>query len=123
MRRVRGNLAAVADRAPVDFVPVLLTPGVGARTVQALAMVAEVVHGAPYRLSDPARFRSPMPARTATRFWFRSRSMRDDPGHEIRDPEGKTGRDEELQVLKRLDDQSRQLERRPLILTLRFHAE
>jgi uncharacterized protein len=31
-------------------------PGVGARTVRALAMVAEVVHGAPYRFSDPARF-------------------------------------------------------------------
>jgi len=34
----------------------LLVPGVGARTVESLAMVAEVVHGAPYRLSDPARF-------------------------------------------------------------------
>jgi len=31
-------------------------PGVGARTIRALAMVAEVVHGAPYRFSDPARF-------------------------------------------------------------------
>ena len=31
-------------------------PGVGARTVRALAMVAEVVHGAPYRFTDPARF-------------------------------------------------------------------
>ena len=30
--------------------------GVGARTVRALAMVAEVVHGAPYRFADPARF-------------------------------------------------------------------
>lgn len=29
---------------------------VGARTVRALAMVAEVVHGAPHRFSDPARF-------------------------------------------------------------------
>ncbi len=32
------------------------TPGVGMRTVQSLAMVAEVVHGAPYRFRDPARF-------------------------------------------------------------------
>ena len=31
-------------------------PGVGARTVRALAMVAEVVHGAPCRFTDPARF-------------------------------------------------------------------
>jgi hypothetical protein len=34
----------------------MLTPGVGARTVRALAMVAELVHGAPYRFTDPARF-------------------------------------------------------------------
>jgi len=31
-------------------------PGVGARTVRALALVAEVVHGAPCRFTDPARF-------------------------------------------------------------------
>jgi hypothetical protein len=31
-------------------------PGVGARTVRALAQVAAVVHDAPYRFSDPARF-------------------------------------------------------------------
>ena len=42
--------------APDDFAELLLTPGVGARTVQALAMVAEVIHGAPCRFSDPARF-------------------------------------------------------------------
>ena len=41
---------------PKDFPDLLLTPGVGARTVQALAMVAEVVHGAPCRFTDPARF-------------------------------------------------------------------
>lgn len=56
MRRLRGTLAAAADRGPVDFVDLLLTPGVGARTVEALAHVAEVVHGAPCRFSDPARF-------------------------------------------------------------------
>ena len=55
-RRLRGTLAAAADRGPAEFSDPLLTPGVGARTVQALAMVAEVVHGAPYRFSDPARF-------------------------------------------------------------------
>ena len=44
-----------ADRGPTDFSDLLLTPGVGARTVRALAMVAEVVHGAPYRFTDPAR--------------------------------------------------------------------
>src|SRR5204863_100188 len=55
-RRLHATLAAAADRGPSDFPDLLLTPGVGARTVQALAMVAEVVHGAPCRFADPARF-------------------------------------------------------------------
>jgi uncharacterized protein len=45
VRRLHGNLAAAADRGPADFSELLLTPGVGARTVKALALVAEVVHG------------------------------------------------------------------------------
>src|SRR6202035_3052246 len=55
VRRLHGTLAAAAERGPVDFPDLLLTPGVGARTVRALAMVAEVVHGSPYRFPDPAR--------------------------------------------------------------------
>ena len=54
--RLHATFAAAADRGPADFAELLLVPGVGARTVRALAMVAEVVHGAPYRFTDPARF-------------------------------------------------------------------
>jgi hypothetical protein len=56
LRRLHGALAAAADRGPQDFADLLLTPGVGARTVAALALVAEVVHGTPARFTDPARF-------------------------------------------------------------------
>lgn len=56
LRRLHGALAAAAENGPRDFADLLLTPGVGARTVEALAMVAEVVHGTPYRFTDPARF-------------------------------------------------------------------
>ena len=56
LRRLHGNLAAAAERGPADFSELLLTPGVGGRTVRALALVAEVVHGTPCRFSDPARF-------------------------------------------------------------------
>ena len=56
LKRLHGNIAAAIDRGPEDFPELLLTPGVGARTVRALAMVAEVIHGAPHRFSDPARF-------------------------------------------------------------------
>ena len=47
LRRLHGGLAAARERAPKDFAELLLTPGLGARTVLALAMVAEVLHGAP----------------------------------------------------------------------------
>jgi hypothetical protein len=52
-RRLQGTLAAAAERGPADFSELLLVPGIGARTVRALAMVAEVVHGTPYQFSDP----------------------------------------------------------------------
>ena len=56
LKRLQGTLAAAAEAGPKDYADLLLTPGVGARTVEALAFVAEVVHGAPSRFSDPARF-------------------------------------------------------------------
>lgn len=56
LRRLHGTLAAAAECGPKDFPELLLVPGVGARTVRSLAMVAEVVHGAPCRFADPARF-------------------------------------------------------------------
>ncbi len=55
LRRLHGALAAAAARGPVDFADLLLTPGLGARTVLALALAAEVIHGAPCRFTDPAR--------------------------------------------------------------------
>lgn len=56
LQRLHATLAAAAERGPVDFADLLLAPGVGARTIAALAFVAEVVHGAPSRFADPARF-------------------------------------------------------------------
>jgi len=56
LSRLHAVLAAAAERGPHDFADLLLAPGVGARTVAALALVAEVLHGAPARFSDPARF-------------------------------------------------------------------
>jgi hypothetical protein len=56
LRRLHGALAAAAERGPNDFADLLLTPGLGARTVLSLALAAEVIHGAPCRFTDPARF-------------------------------------------------------------------
>ncbi|NKK69549.1 DUF763 domain-containing protein [Rhizobium leguminosarum bv. viciae] len=112
MRRLHGNLAAAADRGPADFEELLLVPGVGARTVKALAMVAEVVHGAPCRFSDPARFsiahggkdRHPFPV--PLKVYDETIAVMKSAVQK-----GGLGREEELQALKRLDDQSRQMER------------
>jgi hypothetical protein len=112
MRRLHGNLAAAAERGPSDFEDLLLVPGVGARTVKALAMIAEVMHGAPCRFSDPARFslahggkdRHPFPVPL---------KVYDETIKVLKSAvqKGKLGREEELQALQRLDNQSRQLER------------
>jgi uncharacterized protein len=111
-RRLHGTLAAAAERGPLDFPELLLTPGVGARTVQSLAMVAEVVHGAPYRFRDPARFslahggkdRHPYPVPIKV-YDETIRVLKSAVQH------AKLGCDEEMQALKRLDDQARRLER------------
>jgi hypothetical protein len=110
-RRLHGTLAAAAERGPRDFPELLLMPGVGMRTVQSLAMVAEVVHGAPYRFRDPARFslaqggkdRHPYPVPI---------KVYDETIRVLKSAvqKAKLGRDEEMQALKRLDNQARRLE-------------
>jgi len=112
LRRLHGNLAAAAERAPTDFADLLLTPGVGGRTVRALAMVAEVVHGAPCRFSDPARFsfahggkdRHPFPVPL---------KVYDETIRVLKSAvqRAKLGQDDELAALQKLDRESRKLER------------
>jgi hypothetical protein len=112
IHRLHGTLAAAAECGPADFPELLLTPGVGARTVRSLAMVAEVVHGAPYRFKDPARFslahggkdRHPYPVPV---------KVYDETIRVLKSAvqKAKLGRGEEMSALKRLDEQARQLER------------
>ena len=111
LKRLHATLAAAADRGPKDFSDLLLTPGVGARTVASLAFVAEVIHGAPCRFKDPARF---------------SLAHGGKDGHPFPVPlkvydetiavlkravsSAKLGRSERLAAIKRLDDQARLVE-------------
>jgi hypothetical protein len=108
LRRLGKTLAAVADRGPTDFAELMLVPGVGARTLFALALVAEVIHGAPSRFADPARF---------------SLAHGGKDGHPFPVPlkvydqtiavlktaveRAKLGESERLAALRRLDDQAR----------------
>jgi hypothetical protein len=112
LRRLHGVLAAAADRGPKDFTELLLTPGVGARTIASLALVAEVVHGAPSRFSDPARFSMahggkdghpfPVPLKVYDETIRVLKSAVD---------RAKLGNADRLHAIKRLDSEARVLER------------
>jgi hypothetical protein len=56
LKRLGAVLAVAHTRDLHDFAELLLLEGLGPRTLQSLALIAEVVHGAPSRFSDPARF-------------------------------------------------------------------
>jgi uncharacterized protein len=56
LKRLGAVLAVAHEQELRDFASLLLVEGLGPRTLQSLALVAEVVHGAPARFSDPARF-------------------------------------------------------------------
>jgi hypothetical protein len=55
-KRLGAVLALAYQRDLRDFASFLLLEQLGPRTLQSLALIAEVVHGAPARFDDPARF-------------------------------------------------------------------
>ena len=56
LKRLGAVLAIAYEKDLKDFADLLLVEKLGPRTLQSLALVAEVVHGAPSRFNDPARF-------------------------------------------------------------------
>ena len=112
LRRLHGTLAAAAERGPRDYADLLLTPGVGARTVAALAFVAEVVHGAPSRFTDPARFslahggKDGHPFPVPVKVYEETLRVLKQAVSQAR-----LGRTDTLDALRRLDAQARRLER------------
>jgi hypothetical protein len=55
-KRLGAVLALAHERDLRDFASFLLLEQLGPRTLQSLALIAEVIHGAPVRFADPARF-------------------------------------------------------------------
>jgi hypothetical protein len=108
LRRLAGALRVVAERGPADFPELLLVPGFGARTLFALSLVAEVLHGAPSRFQDPARFSlahggkdgHPFPVPLGV-YDQTLRVMRDAVSR------ARLGNEDRLGALRRLDDQCR----------------
>lgn len=111
LRRLHGTLQAARETGPRDFSGLLLLPGVGARTVEALAAVAEVLHGAPCRFSDPARFslahggKDGHPFPVPLRVYDRTISVLKQAVSAAR-----LGDTEKLAAIRRLDQQARRLE-------------
>lgn len=56
LKRLGGVLATAYESDPKDFESLLLTPGLGPRTLQSLTLVSEVINGTPSRFRDPARY-------------------------------------------------------------------
>ena len=111
LKRLHATLAAAADRGPKDFADLLLLPGIGARTVAAVAFVAEILHGAPYRFRDPARFALahggkdghpfPVPLKVYDEtITVLKRAVSN----------ARLGRNETLEAIRRLDEQSRRID-------------
>jgi uncharacterized protein len=56
LKRLGAVLAVSHERKLQDFASLLLVENLGPRTLQSLALIAEVIHGTPTRFADPARF-------------------------------------------------------------------
>ena len=56
LKRLGAVLATAYENQPENFEELLLTKGLGPRTLQSLTLVSEVIYGTPSRFTDPARF-------------------------------------------------------------------
>ncbi|MBQ0052429.1 MAG: DUF763 domain-containing protein [Treponema sp.] len=56
LKRLGSVLATAYTANNKDFESLLLTPGLGPRTLQSLTLVSEIIYGTPARFTDPARF-------------------------------------------------------------------
>ena len=113
LKRLGAILAVAHERGLHDFAELLLLEKLGPRTLQSLALVAEVVHGAPSRFNDPARFSfahggkdghpHPVPLKTY-----------DESLHFLRNTlnAAKVGHTEKLDGFRRLDGFVRMVEKR-----------
>jgi hypothetical protein len=100
------------EQPPADFVELLLTPGVGPKTIRALALVAEVIYGAPLSFRDPVTYTFahggkdgyPYPVNPSDydrSLFYLEKGIR----------EAKLGQTEKLNALRRLEQWSRKLTR------------
>src|SRR5207248_2174066 len=112
LKRLGAVLAVAYEREFRDFASLLLLENLGPRTLQSLALIAEVVHGAPSCFSDPARFSFalggkdrhpfPVPLKTYDESLSVLRRALD---------QAKLGNSDKLDGFRRLDEFTRTIER------------
>jgi hypothetical protein len=100
---LRKVLLSTYEAAPKNFEEMLAVPGVGAKAVRALAMVAEVVYGVPASVRDPARFSFAHGGKDGHPYPV-DREVYDHSVEWLREAvsKAKLGRSEQLDALKRL---------------------
>ncbi|MDG2247064.1 MAG: DUF763 domain-containing protein, partial [Flavobacteriales bacterium] len=68
LKRLGSMLYVAHEAGTSEFKDLLLLKGLGPRTLQSLALVSEIIHGAPSRFKDPARFAFAHGGKTGTPF-------------------------------------------------------
>ena len=113
LKRLGGVLAAAYEREFRDFASLLLLENLGPRTLQSLALIAEIVHGAPSRFSDPARFSFALGGKDRRPFPVPLKTYDESLGVLRRAlNDAKVGRTEKMDGSRRLDGFVRMIERR-----------
>ena len=102
---LRKVLLSTYEAAPQNFEEMLAVPGVGAKAVRALALVAEVVYGSAASVKDPARFSFAHGGKDGHPYPV-NRDVYDHSVEWLREAvsKAKIGRSEQLHALQRLAD-------------------
>ena len=100
---LRKVLLSTYEAAPRNFEALLAVPGVGAKSVRALALIADVVYGSPTSMRDPARFSFAHGGKDGHPYPV-DRAVYDHSVEWLRDAVSKAriGRSEQLDALERL---------------------
>ncbi len=102
-KRLERVLLNAYESEPQDFTELLATPGVGAKGLRALALVAELTYGEPASVRDPASYAWAHGGKDGTPFPV-DRSTYDATLESLRNTvkEAKLGKSDRVQVMKRL---------------------
>ena len=101
-------LVGTYEKPPQDFSALLLQPGIGPKTIRALALIAEVTHGAPLSFRDPVTYTFAVGGKDGWPYPVdRNAYDRSVAFLEKGIREAKLGNSEKLDALRRLDGWSR----------------